>query len=127
MWPRCSWACGFSARSATIIRSIAGRWMIITASPLSLRRLAANRRLVRDICTSRTYQLSTSMNDTNSFDERNFSHATLRRIRAELLLDCISQATETKDKFAGLPLGARAVQIADGNTATYFLTTFGRA
>ena len=38
-----------------------------------------------------------------------------------------SQATETKDKFAGLPLGARAVQIADGNTATYFLTTFGRA
>jgi hypothetical protein len=85
------------------------------------------KRLVRDICTSRTYQLSTIMNDTNSFDERNFSHATLRRIRAELLLDCISQATETKDKFAGLPLGARAVQIADGNTATYFLTTFGRA
>ncbi len=85
------------------------------------------KRLVRDICTSRTYQLSTQMNDTNSFDERNFSYATLRRIRAELLLDCISQATETKDKFAGLPLGARAVQIADGNTATYFLTTFGRA
>ncbi len=85
------------------------------------------KRLVRDICTSRTYQLSTMMNDTNSFDERNFSHATLRRIRAELLLDCISQATETKDKFTGLPLGARAVQIADGNTANYFLTTFGRA
>jgi hypothetical protein len=85
------------------------------------------KRLVRDICTSRTYQLSTTTNETNSFDERNFSHATLRRIRAELLLDCISLATETKDKFAGLPLGARAVQIADGNTATYFLTTFGRA
>ena len=85
------------------------------------------KRLVRDICTSRTYQLSTITNDTNSFDERNFSHATLRRIRAEVLLDCITQATETKDKFAGLPLGARAVQIADGNTATYFLTTFGRA
>ena len=85
------------------------------------------KRLVRDICTSRTYQLSTVANDTNSFDDRNFSHATLRRIRAEVLLDCITQATETKDKFAGLPLGARAVQIADGNTATYFLTTFGRA
>jgi len=26
-----------------------------------------------------------------------------------------------------LPLGARAVQIADGNVSTYFLTTFGRA
>ena len=35
--------------------------------------------------------------------------------------------TETKDKFQGLPLGARAVQIADGDTSTYFLTTFGRA
>ena len=39
----------------------------------------------------------------------------------------ISQVTETKNKFAGLPLGARAVQIANGNTSTYFLTTFGRA
>jgi hypothetical protein len=85
------------------------------------------KRVVRDICTSRTYQLSTITNDTNAFDERNFSHATLRRIRAEVLLDCITQATQTKDKFAGLPIGARAVQIADGNTATYFLTTFGRA
>ncbi len=85
------------------------------------------KKLVRDICLSRTYQLSTIMNDTNSFDNRNFSNATLRRIRAEVLLDCISQVTETKDKFTGLPLGARAVQIADGNTATYFLTTFGRA
>ncbi|HEX2475361.1 MAG TPA: DUF1549 domain-containing protein [Lacipirellulaceae bacterium] len=85
------------------------------------------KRMVRDICTSRTYQMSTIMNETNAEDERNFSHAALRRIRAEILLDVISQVTETKDKFAGLPLGARAVQIADGNTATYFLTTFGRA
>jgi hypothetical protein len=85
------------------------------------------KRLVRDICTSRTYQQSTHTNETNAFDERNFSHSTLRRIRAEILLDIISQVTHTKDKFAGLPLGARAVQIADGNTATYFLTTFGRA
>jgi hypothetical protein len=85
------------------------------------------KRLVRDICTSRTYQLSTRTNETNASDDINFSHAALRRIRAEVLLDCISQVTETKDKFAGLPRGARAVQIADGNTANYFLTTFGRA
>ena len=83
--------------------------------------------LVRDICNSRTYQLSTATNATNESDEANFSHATLRRIRAEVLLDVISRITETKDKFRGLPLGARAVQIADGNTSSYFLTTFGRA
>jgi len=34
--------------------------------------------------------------------------------------------TETKNKFPGLPNGARAVQIADGTVSTYFLTTFGR-
>ena len=43
------------------------------------------------------------------------------------MLDCVTQMTDTKNKFPGLPLGARAVQIADGNTSTYFLTTFGRA
>jgi uncharacterized protein DUF1549/uncharacterized protein DUF1553 len=85
------------------------------------------RRLVRDICTSRTYQLSTRPNDTNAQDERNFAKAAIRRVRAEVLLDCISGVTDTKDKFQGLPRGARAVQIADGNTSTYFLTTFGRA
>ncbi len=85
------------------------------------------KQLVRDICNSRTYQLSTKQNDTNASDNTNFSRAHLRRIRAEILLDVISQITETRDKFRGLPLGARAVQIADGNTSTYFLNTFGRA
>ena len=85
------------------------------------------RRLVRDICVSRTYQLSTQTNDTNQSDTTNFSHATLRRVRAEVLLDAITQVTDTRNKFSGLPLGARAVQIANGNTSTYFLTTFGRA
>jgi hypothetical protein len=83
--------------------------------------------LVRDICNSRTYQRTTQRNDSNATDERNFAHASLRRIKAENLLDAISLVTETKDKFQGLPAGARAVQIADGRISTYFLTTFGRA
>jgi hypothetical protein len=85
------------------------------------------RKLVRDICTSRTYQLSTARNPSNELDEKNFAHGQVRRIRAEVMLDVITQVTETKNKFAGLPLGARAVQIADGNVSSYFLTTFGRA
>ncbi len=85
------------------------------------------KKLVRDICTSRTYQLSTKTNETNEKDTTNFSHATLRRMRAEVLLDSITQVTTTSNKFPGLPSGARAVQIANGNTSTYFLTTFGRA
>lgn len=87
------------------------------------------RKLVRDICTSRTYQLSTVVNSTNENDATNFSHAYVRRVRAEVLFDMISQVTDTvlQNKFKGLPRGARAVQIADGRTSTYFLTTFGRA
>jgi hypothetical protein len=85
------------------------------------------KRLVRDICTSRTYQLASEANDTNVADERNFSHGAIRRVRAEVLLDMIGQITETHEKFRGLPMGARAVEIADGSTSNYFLTTFGRA
>jgi hypothetical protein len=83
--------------------------------------------LVRDICLSKSYQRSTQRNESNATDEKNFAHQNIRRIKAESVLDIISQVTNTKDKFPGLPLGARAVQIADGSTAGYFLTTFGRA
>jgi hypothetical protein len=85
------------------------------------------KRLVRDICTSQAYQRSCVSNESNKHDNRNFARASVRRIPAEMLLDCVSQATQTKDKFRGLPLGARAVQIADGQTSNYFLTTFGRS
>lgn len=85
------------------------------------------KQLVRDICNSETYQRSTVRNDSNEKDTRNFAFANVRRIPAESLLDCTTQVTETKDKFPGLPLGSRAVQVADGGTSTYFLTTFGRA
>jgi len=83
--------------------------------------------LVRDICNSNTYQRASQPNESNAHDEVNFARSRIRRLRAEVLLDCVTQATETKDKFRGLPLGARAVQVADGSTSNYFLTTFGRS
>lgn len=85
------------------------------------------KQLIRDITASHAYQRSTRANDTNATDMTNFSRAHPRRIRAEILLDCISQVTQTEDDFRGLPPGARAVQIIDGRTSTYFLTTFGRS
>jgi hypothetical protein len=83
--------------------------------------------LIRDLCTSRTYQLETSRNESNRLDERHFSHGRIRRMRAEVLLDCLNQVTETTVEFRGLPTGSRAIQVADGSTPNYFLTTFGRA
>jgi hypothetical protein len=85
------------------------------------------KKLIREICLSRTYQTSTRRNESNQWDEREFTHQKIRRMRAEVLLDCISQATETTDRLPGLPKGSRAVQVADGLAAHYFLTTFGRS
>ncbi len=84
------------------------------------------RQLIRDICNSNTYQASTQPRDPAIQDVRNFSVAQVRRLPSEMLLDAISEITETKVKFASLPLGARAVQVADGNAGNYFLQIFGR-
>ena len=85
------------------------------------------RSLVRDICNSEAYGRSAETNLTNAHDHRNYASAVIRRIPAENLLDCLSAVTESPDKFRGLPLGSRAVQIADGTTSNYFLDAFGRS
>jgi hypothetical protein len=48
------------------------------------------KKLVRDICNSRTYQLSAKSNETNAGDSLNFAKAGIRRLRAEVLIDCIN-------------------------------------
>ncbi|MCH8342931.1 MAG: DUF1549 domain-containing protein [Planctomycetes bacterium] len=49
--------------------------------------------LHRTITGSRTYQLSWRPNETNRGDQRNFSHAILRRLPAEVAVDALIQAT----------------------------------
>lgn len=85
------------------------------------------RRLVADICNSNAYQRSCEPNDSNRSDTKNFARAHPRRIPAEALLDCLSQATDSAEKLPNLPLGSYATQIADGRSGNYFLTTFGRS
>ena len=83
--------------------------------------------LVREIVASKAYQRSSVPNESNALDTTNFSHAAVRRMRAEVFLDVVAQVTGTRTKFPGLPADGRAVQVADGRTTNYFLTTFGRA
>ena len=85
------------------------------------------RRLIRDICLSRTYQLSAVTNATNRDDDQQFSHARLRHLRADVLLDAISQVTETPSQFNETPRGLRAAQLFEGlnRSNNYFLKTFG--
>lgn len=84
--------------------------------------------LVRTICRSRTYQLSSVPTKENALDRQNFARYYPKRLPAEVLLDAINQVTETDTSFEGLPRGTRAVQLPDNsfNASTYFLTVFGR-
>ncbi|VTU01791.1 Uncharacterized protein OS=Solibacter usitatus (strain Ellin6076) GN=Acid_5039 PE=4 SV=1: PSCyt2: PSD1 [Gemmataceae bacterium] len=87
------------------------------------------KKLVRDICTSRTYQLSSAPNATNRGDDRQFSKAAVRRLRADVMLDTLSAATGVETEFKNYPRGHRAVQVPDGGHkyGSYFLPTFGLA
>lgn len=84
--------------------------------------------LVRTICRSQTYQLSSVPNEFNKIDKQNFSRYYPKRLTAEVLLDAVNQVTKSETRFDGLPAGIRAVQLPDNsfNASSYFLTVFGR-
>lgn len=93
------------------------------------------RSLVRDICHSRVYQLSARPNESNVRDTRQFSHAHLRRLRADVLLDSIVVVTGVPRRFSGFPDGTRAIEYyprESGDTegphfGDSFFATFGRS
>jgi hypothetical protein len=82
--------------------------------------------VIRTIMNSNTYQLSAETNDLNKEDNKYFSHAVTKLLSAEQLLDGICAVTESPEKYAGMPLGTRAVQLPDGEVNHPFLKTFGQ-
>jgi Protein of unknown function (DUF1549)/Protein of unknown function (DUF1553) len=82
--------------------------------------------LVRTICTSSAYQLSSEATDDNRLDRQNFSSFQPRRLTAEILFDAINSAVGVPATFNGLPAGTRAVQLPDNGFDTYFLKVFGK-
>jgi hypothetical protein len=93
------------------------------------------RSFVRDICNSRVYQLSAQPTASNAKDTRQFSHAKLRRLRADVLLDSIVAVTGVPRNLPGWPAGTRAVHYyprVSGDTegphpGDPFFETFGRS
>jgi hypothetical protein len=57
----------------------------------------------RLILNSRTYQLSWEPNASNRLDKKNFSHALLRRMPAEVLIDAVADVTGVPNNFGRLP------------------------
>lgn len=82
--------------------------------------------LIRLITGSRTYQLSSTPNETNEQDAQNFSRAPFRRLPSEVLFDSVCDITGVPEKFAGVPAGTRATQLWDSLQQHYFLKLFGR-
>jgi AraC-like DNA-binding protein len=84
------------------------------------------RQLVRDICLSRTYQLSSSASESNAADDRYFSRSYVRRLQAEVLMDTIGKVTGSGTQLSGQMPGTRAVQLFDGGADKEgFLRNFG--
>jgi hypothetical protein len=86
--------------------------------------------LIKTICKSRTYQLSSTPNAFNKQDRQAFSRYYPKRMIAEVLFDAVSQVTDTPSAFANLPQDRhaprRAIMLPDESFASYFLDVFGR-
>jgi hypothetical protein len=82
--------------------------------------------LVRTICTSRTYGLSSEPTASNANDRQSFARHYPRRMSAEILLDAIAQVAGVPTAFDGLPSGTRAIELPDESVGSTFLDAFGR-
>lgn len=84
------------------------------------------KKLIRRITTSHVYGLSSIPNDRNSVDTRNYSRHYRQRLRAEVLLDSVSQITGTPDVFAAAAPGTKAKELWTVRIESLFLDAFGR-
>ncbi len=86
------------------------------------------KRLLRTIMNSRAYQVSSATTPGNAQDGANVHYArfTVRRLTAEQLADALDFATGTVQKYPGLPLGTRAIQLPDAEVKSFLLDVFGR-
>ena len=88
--------------------------------------------LIKMIVSSRTYQLSSTPNQTNQNDEINYSHTRPQPLDAEILLDAISMVTGVPEKFKGsdggeAPWGERSMNLRDPvDWPSRFLEIHGR-
>jgi hypothetical protein len=84
--------------------------------------------LLRTILNSRAYQLSATITPANAADATNVYHVRYvrRRLTAEQLADALDFATGTREKYQGLPLGTRAIQLPDTRVRSFLMDTFGR-
>ena len=84
------------------------------------------KKLIRTIALSRTFSLSSTPTERNVGDTRNYSRRYRQRLRAEVLLDAVTDVTGTPEKFDAVPPGSRAVEAWTVRFDSKFLDSFGR-
>ena len=82
--------------------------------------------LVRTICKSNIYQLTSESTELNQSDRQNFSSFYPRRLSAEVLFDAVDSLAETPSDFGTIPPGTTAIQLPDNGFNNYFLQVFGK-
>ncbi|MEM0927045.1 MAG: DUF1549 domain-containing protein, partial [Planctomycetota bacterium] len=84
--------------------------------------------ILREICNSRTYQLSVETQPLNEDDSLNYSHAMPRRLPAEVIYDAVHKLTGSTSRIPGMPEGSRAAAVTDSGVklADGFLQNLGR-
>ncbi len=82
--------------------------------------------LVRTICKSSVYQLSSEPTESNKSDQQNYSSFYPRRMSAEVLYDSVNAVADTPSNFGSIPQGTTAVQLPDNGFNNYFLEVFGK-
>src|SRR5207244_9531081 len=79
------------------------------------------KKLIRAICTSHVYGLSSIPKGRNAHDSRNYSRHYRERLRAEVLLDAVTDVTGVPESFPALPPGARAMEVWTARSPSLFL------
>ena len=82
--------------------------------------------LLRRITNSRVYQLDSRPAPGSPSDNTFYTFYSPKRLLAEQLLDAITYATHTPDKFPNLPADLRPIQLPDPEVPSEFLDLFGR-
>ncbi|CAN5321421.1 DUF1549 and DUF1553 domain-containing protein [soil metagenome] len=86
--------------------------------------------LVKTICKSRTYGLSSEPNEFNKTDRQSYARYYPKRLAAEVLFDAVCKVTDSPSLFPGLPTDSnapqRAIMLPDESFTSYFLDVAGR-
>jgi Protein of unknown function (DUF1549)/Protein of unknown function (DUF1553) len=82
--------------------------------------------LVAEIIKSQTYQQRATPEPSNTEDESNFSHAIVKLLPAEVLLDALSDVLGVPERFSRAPESLRAAQLPGPVQGSAFLKSFGK-